>query len=214
MCSSGGKISQTDLALQAAQAKMTDTLNQDYSTTFAESQSVLNQQRAKLSAIQSNPMGYTTAQLHNATTSINENTARAAKQAVGAAAAYAASHGGSSGDVGGGPIAQAVGSIVSEAAQSKAGQLANLSASNEALKQQNFWKATEGLNQVGADLGSSGSTAIGGAGSSAGTAVTAGSGALAAQQAGWEDFAGVLGGVSGLVKSGVGIGGPGKVFGV
>jgi len=207
MCSSGGQIAQTDKDLQKAQAAMTNTLNQDYSTTFAEQQQVLNQQRARMNAIAANPMGYTTAQLHAATTNINENTARAAKQAIGAAASYAAAHGGSAGDVGGGPISEAVGEAVGQAGQSKAAQLSALNTSNEAFKQQNFWNAISGLNSVGSELGGAGGTAIGGAGSSASSAVSAGSGALAAQQAGWENFAGVLGGISGLAKAGVGVAG-------
>lgn len=205
MCSSGGQVSQTDEALQKSQAAMTNTLNADYSTTFAEQQNVANQQIARMNAIAANPMGYTTPQLHAATTSINENTANAAKQAIGAAAAYAASHGGSAGDVGGGPINQAVGAAVSGAAQSKAQQLSALSQQNEGLKQQNFWNAISGLNSVGSELGGAGGTAIGGAGSSAGSSIDAGKGAIAAQQAGWQDFAGVLGGVSGLIKAGTGV---------
>jgi hypothetical protein len=206
MCSSGGEISQSDEALQKAQTAMTNTLNQDYSTTFAEQQSVLNNQMARLNAIAANPMGYTTAQLHNATTNINENTASAAKNAVGAAAAYAASHGGSAGDVGGGPESQAVGQAVSGAAQSKAAQLSALSQQNEGLKQQNFWNAIGGLNSVGSELGGAGGTAIGGAGNAAGSAVGAGSGALAAQQAGWQDVAGVIGGIASLGTAGAAIG--------
>lgn len=206
MCS-GGQIQQTDEALQKSQAAMTNTLNQDYSTTFAEQQQVLNQQRARMNAIAANPMGYTTAQLHSATTSINENTARAAKQAVGAAAAYAASHGGSAGDVGGGPISQAVGEAVGQAGQSKAAQLSELSTANEQMKQQNFWNAISGLNSVGSELGGAGGTAIGGAGNAASSSVNAGQGALAAKESGWSEFGGVLGGIAGLAKAGVGIAG-------
>lgn len=199
MCSSGGSVSANDEALQAAQTKMTNTLNSDYSTTFAQQQSVINNQIARMNSIAANPMGYTTAQLHNATTSINDNTARAAKQAIGAAAAYGASHGAA--DVGNGVAGQLVGNIASEAAQSKAAQLSALSQQNEGLKQQNFWSAISGLNSAGSELGGAGGMAIGGAGSSANSAVGAGSGAIAAQQAGWQDFAGVLGGISGLATA-------------
>lgn len=213
MCSSGGQIAANDEALQAAQTTMTNNLNQDYSTTFAEQQSLLGQQQARMNAIAANPMGYTTAQLHNATTSINENTSRAAKQALGSAAAFAAAHGGA--DVGGGGAAQLAGQIGSEAAQSKASQLSQLSQQNEGLKQQNFWNAISGLNSVGSELGGAGGTAIGGASSAANSAVGAGSGALAAKQAGWQDFAGVLGGISGLVSAGTGFvaANPGGIFG-
>jgi hypothetical protein len=200
MCSSGGQVGQTDQALQQAQANMTNTLNQDYSTTFAEQQSVLGQQQARLNYLAANPMGYTPQQLHSATTAINENTSNAAKQAIGAASAYAAAHGGA--DVGGGPVAEVAGQIASNAAQSKAQQLSSLSQQNQALKQQNFWNAIGGLNSVGSELGGAGGTAISGAGSAANSAVNAGSGALAAQQAGWQNLSGVLSGIGGLVGSG------------
>lgn len=213
MCSSGGQIAANDEALQKAQTVMTNNLNSDYSTTFAEQQQLLGQQTARMNAIAANPMGYTTAQLHNATTSINENTSRAAKQALGSAAAFAAAHGGA--DVGGGGAAQLSGEIGSEAAQSKAGQLSQLSQQNEGLKQQNFWNAISGLNSVGSELGGAGGTAIGGASSAANSAVGAGSGALAAKQAGWQDVAGVLGGISGLVSAGTSFvqANPGGIFG-
>lgn len=201
-CSSGGEVSQSDEALQQAQTTMTNNLNADYSTTFSEQQSLLANQQARLAAIAANPMGYTTAQLHNATTNINENTATAAKQALGAAAAYSAGHGAA--DVGSGVAGQLAGSIASGAAQSKAQQLSQLSAQNESLKQNNFWNAIGGLNSVGSELGGAGGTAIGGAGTSADSAVKAGSGALAAQQAGWQDVAGIIGSVGSLVGAGAG----------
>ncbi len=203
MCSSGGTIAASDEALQKAQTAMTQTLNQDYSTTFAEQQGLLGQQQAKLNYIAANPMGYTPAQLHTATTSINENTANAAKQAIGSAAAYAAAHGGA--DVGSGVAGQIAGEIGSGAAQSKAPQLASLSQQNEGLKQENFWKAISGLQSVGSELGGSGGTAISGAGSSANSAVNAGSGALAAKQAGWQDLGGVLSGIGGLAGAGANV---------
>jgi hypothetical protein len=204
MCSSGGSVAANDEQLQAAQTAETNTLNKDYSTTFAEQQSLLASQQARLSAIAANPMGYTTAQLHNATTNINENTATAAKQALGAAAAYSAGHGAA--DVGSGVAGQLAANITSGAAQSKAAQLSALSQQNEGLKQQNFWNAIGGLNSVGSELGGAGGTAIGGAGSSANSAVSAGSGALAAQQAGWQDLAGVIGGIASLGMAGAKIG--------
>lgn len=213
MCSSGGSVGKTDEALQKSQAAMTNTLNADYSTSFAEQQSVLADLRAKMNYISANPMGYTSQQLATAKTSINENTATAAKQALGSAAAFAATHGGA--DVGGGAVGELAGQIGSAATQSKAQALANLSNSNEELKQQNFWKAIGGLNSVGSEYGGAGGTAIGGAGTAAGTSVQAGSGALAAQQAGWQDLGGVLSGVGGLVSAGTGFvqANPGGIFG-
>jgi hypothetical protein len=202
MCSSGGEVGQTDEQLQKSQAAMTNTLNTDYSTTFAEQQSLLKQQIARMNYIAANPMGYTPKQLATATTSINENTAGAARQALGAASAFAASHGGA--DIGNGVTGQVAGQIASSAAQAKSTQLANLSNSNEAMKQTNFWNAISGLNSAGAELGGAGGTAIGGAGSAAGSAVNAGSGALAAQQATWGDIGGIVSGIAGLGAAGAG----------
>ena len=203
MCSSGGEIAQSDEQLQQAQTAMTNTLNSDYSTSFAEQQSVLANLQAKMSYLAANPQGYTPQQLASATTSINENTATAAKQAIGAAAAYAGAHGGA--DTGSGAVGEIAGQIGSQAAQSKAQQLSSLSQQNQAMKQQNFWNAISGLNSVGSQYGSAGGTAIGGATSTANSAVGAGTGALAAQQAGWSDLGGVISGISGLASAGADI---------
>lgn len=210
MCSSGGKIAKTDEALQQAQAAMTNTLNQDYSTTFAEQQQLLKAQQARLNYIASNPMGYTPQQLATSRTAINENTASAARRALGAAAAFAAAHGGA--DTGSGALGEIAGDIASSAAQSKAQQLAELSNQNEQMKQANFWNAVQGLNSVGSELGGAGGTAIGGAGESANTSINAGSGALAAKQAGWQDIGGVLSGVGGIVGGVLGTGGLGGLL--
>lgn len=210
MCSSGGQVAATDLALQKSQAAMVSTLNDAYKTTFSEQQNLLAKQIARLNAIAANPMGYTAAQLHTATTSINDNTARAAKQALASAAAFAAAHGAA--DVGGGGIGQIAGEIGSAATQAKSGQLAELSQQNEGLKQQNFWSALSGLNSVGSELGGAGGTAISGADSTANSATSAGSGALAAQNAGWEHFGSVLSGIGGLVGAATGAGGIGSLF--
>src|ERR1019366_1576104 len=94
MCSSGGQVAANDQSLQDANLKANSTFLADANTTFAEQQSVLRQQQVKLAYIAANPMGYTPQQLHTATTSINDNTSRAAKQALGSAAAFAAAHGG------------------------------------------------------------------------------------------------------------------------
>ena len=109
-------IEATDHALQDSQAALASVFGADATTAFSEQQQILGQQQARLNQMVANPMGYTPEQLHAATTSINENTATAAKQAIGAAASYAAAHGGS--DIGGGPIGQEVGQITSGATQS------------------------------------------------------------------------------------------------
>ena len=196
-CSSGDN---TAAALEKSQAAMTNTLNTDYSTTFAEQQQVLKGLTAKMNYLTANPMGYTPQQLATQRTSINENTAAAAHQALGTAAAFAATHGGA--DIGGGSIGQLAGQIGSGAAQSKAGALANLSEQNQEMKQKNFWTAISGLNSVGSELGGAGGTAIGAAGSAADSSVNAGKLNLEAQQSGWQNAMGVVSGVGGLLTAG------------
>jgi hypothetical protein len=215
MCSSGGQVGQTDEALQASQAAMTTTLNDDYTQSFHDQQTVLANLQARANFIASNPFGYTPQQLAQQTTSINENTATAARQAMGSAAAFAAAHGGGGADIGSGVSGQIAGQIASAATESKAQQLQSLSQQNQAMKQQNFWNAISTLNSVGSQYGGAGGTAIGGAGSAASTAVGAGTGALAAQQAGWQDIGGVVSGVAGLASAGAGIidANPNGIFG-
>jgi hypothetical protein len=203
MCSGSAQVQQTDQALQNSQAAMTNTLNQDYSTTFGEQQSVLKNLQAKMNYEAANPMGYTPQQLAGATTAINENTATAARQAIGSAAAYAASHGGA--DVGSGAAGEIAGQIGTAAALSKSQQLSSLAQQNQGMKQQNFWNAISGLNSVGSEYGGAGGTAIGGAGNAANTSVGAGSGALAAGQSTMTDIGSLLSGIAGAGMAGAGI---------
>lgn len=200
MCSSGGSVATEDKALQAAQTAQVNTLNADYSTSFAEQQQVLKAQQARLSQMVSNPLGYSPAELHAATTSINEQTSTAAKQALGSAAAFAAAHGSS--DIGGGSIGQIAGQIGSAAAGEKARELSSLSQANESMKRESMFKGLEGLNQVGAEFGGAGGTAAGASSSTAGSATNAGAGVLAAQDAGWSHLTGVLSGISGIAQAG------------
>jgi hypothetical protein len=199
MCSSGDS---TAGSLETSQAAMTNTLNADYSTAFAEQQQALGGLTAKMNYLTANPMGYTPQQLATAKTSINENTATAARQALGAAGAYAAAHGGA--DIGNGAMGQIAGEIGSAAAQSKAGQLAGLSEQNEELKQQNFWKGISGLNSAASQYGGAGATAISGAGNAAESSVNAGQLKLASQQAGWADVGGIISAAGGLATAAAG----------
>lgn len=201
MCSSGGSVASTDAGLQAALSAASKTMLANYNTAFGEQNAVANQQAARLNYMVANPLGYSPQQLHNATSSINENVATAAKQAIGAAAGFAAAHGGA--DVGSGVAGSLVGQIASEAGQSKAKQLADLSNQNQSMKQQNLWSALGGLRDVGSQFGTEASTASSGGSSAAGEAVGAGTGETAAQQAGWQDVSGVLSGISGIAQAGV-----------
>jgi hypothetical protein len=198
-CSSGGQVATNDQALQNSEIAANKTYLQDYNTSFANQETVLAQQKARLDQEISNPMGYSPAELHSATTSINENTATAAKQAIGAAAAAGARYGSS--DIGGGGTAARVGEIASAATGEKARELSSLSQQNEQLKQQRLQAGLAGLQNVASEYGGASSGATAGAGSTASGAVGAGSGVLAAKQAGWDELAGTLGAIGGVAKS-------------
>jgi hypothetical protein len=198
-CSAGDQTAKDIEETQLATAK---TLTADYSQSYAEQQSLLQSQQAKLNAILANPLGYSPQELAAAKTAINENTATAAKQAIGAAGAYAAAHGGA--DVGSGAAGEIAGAIGSAATQSKAQQLSALSEQNQAMKRQNYWNAISGLSNVGAQFGGAAGTSISGANSAANSAVNAGDLALQSSQAGWGDVGSIISGVAGLGTAGVG----------
>ena len=143
-----------------------------------------------------------------ATTSINENTARAAKQAMGAAAGFAASHGGA--DVGSGATGQIAGEIASEATQSKSGQLANLSNTNQAVKRANLWQGINLLQNTGAAYGGQSETGIGNEGGVVNAGTNAGQLSLTAGQQSYQDVLGGLQAAGGLALTGAKIaaGGP------
>ena len=203
MCSSGGKVAQNDAALQASELAANNTYLADYNTAFAENQTILAQQKARLDAEVSNPMGYTPAQLHSATTSINENTATAAKQAIGAASAFAAAHGSS--DIGGGAIGAEAGRIGSTAALAKAGELSSLSQQNEQIKQERMQAGLAGLSQVGAEYGGAAGGATTGVGTTAKGAVEAGTGIEEAQAQSWKNFGSLMGTIGAGVSTVAGL---------
>ena len=200
MCSSKDP---TAVALEKSRAKTSDTLAADYDIAFAHNMQVANQMKARMDAMATNPMGYTKPQLALARTSINETTATAAKQAMGSAAAFAASHGGA--DVGNGAVGQLAGEIGAGATLAKSQQLAQLSQQDEQLKQENYWRAISGLGAAGSEYGSAGGTAIGASTGQADASVSAGKLNLEAKQAGWQNAMGVVSGIGGLVTAGAGI---------
>ncbi len=197
MCSSGGQIAQTDKDIQAANAATAKTLQAHADMTFAQQQAVLGRQMARMGQMVSNPMGYSKAYIHTATTSINDSTAQAAKQALASSAAFAATHGGA--DVGGGGVGQEAGQIGAQAGFEKSRELGQLSAGDEARKQENFLTGLQGMKQAGDAYGAASTEATSGAIGDSTSAVSAGSGALAAQDAGWQHTMGMISAAGGLV---------------
>lgn len=198
MCSGSSEVQKQSEQLEAAQTKMAETLDANYSTAFTEQQGVLAQQRAIANNIIANPQGLTPQEMATATTSINQNSAMAAKRAIGAAGAYAASHGGA--DVGSGAAGQIAGDIATSVAGGKAAELANLSNVNQAVKRQNLWQGIGLLSNTGSEYGSASGIGAEASGGVANSGTNAGNLAL---QAGQSTFGDILGGISGLAGLGL-----------
>lgn len=202
MCSSGGKVAANDQALQDANLAANTNFLNDSKVAFAEQQQIQAKQTALANNLIANPLGYTPKELAIQTTGVNENFARAAKNALGSAAAFAASHGGA--DVGGGGAGQIAAEIGTAAATGKAGALSDIASRNEAMKRESMMTGLSELNQAGSAAQSAEGGTISGAGTTGGTTTEAGTGVTAAKQAGWQDFAGVLGAVGGAASSFIG----------
>jgi hypothetical protein len=202
MCS-GGKVQQNDQALQDANLAANTNFLNDAKTSFSEQQAIQAKQTLVANNMITNPMGYTNASLAIQRTGVNENFARAAKNAIGSAAAAGARYG--SADIGGGPTGAMAGQIATEASLGKAGALSSIDANNEALKRENMMAGIQELNQAGgAAQGAVGGSTTG-AGTTGGDTVNAGSGVLAAKESGYQEVGSVLGAVGGLVTAGAGI---------
>lgn len=198
-CSDSGTVVANDNALASSGVALNKAMTADATTTFGEQQGVLAQQAAKFSYMASNPMGYTPAELATQTTSINQNAATSAKQAIGAASAFAAAHGGA--DFSGGGSSSMVGQIASQATNAKAGALADLSMQNKALTRSNMLTGLQGLNQVGAEYGGATGTTLGGANSASGEATNAGTGAISAANTAFEDIGSVMSAAGGVASA-------------
>jgi len=202
-CSSTDKAVQaSDLALQSADTSALQTQTADANLAFGENQTIQNGLAAKLNYEVANPMGYTPAELASMTTNVNENTATAAKQAIGAAAAFAATHG--SADIGGGGAGQLAGEIASSAALSKSSQLNDIAMQSQQMKQSNMWKGIAGLSGVGSEFGSETGTAVGGETNLSNAATGAGEGAVGASTAANSELGGLISGIGGLATAGAG----------
>ena len=201
MCS-GGQVQANDQALQNANLAANTNFLNDAKTAFAEQQQIQAKQTALANNMIANPLGYTPKELAIQTTGVNENFSRAAKNALGSAAAFAATHGAS--DVGGGGVGEMAAQIGTAAATGKAGALSDIASRNEEMKRQSMLTGLSELNQAGSAAQSAESGTISGAGTTGGTTTEAGQGVLAAKASGWNEFGGVLGALGGAAKAGVG----------
>lgn len=191
MCSSGGAVAANDASIQAANTAANTNFLNDANAAFAGQQQIQAKQTALANNLMSNPMGYTPKQLAIQTTGVNENFARAAKNALGSAAAFAATHGAA--DVGGGGTGELAAQIGTAAATGKAGALSDIATANEAMKQNSMRLGLEELNQAGSAAGAATGTAISGAGTTGKTGVEAGTGVDDAQKQAWSNFGSILG---------------------
>lgn len=191
MCSSGGSIGTDDKALQNANLAANQNFLADARTAFAGQQNIIARQTAQANQMITNPMGYSPQELKIASSNINDNFARAAKGALGSAAAFAATHGGA--DVGGGGAAQMVGEIGTAEAGGAASARAGLAQQNKELQRQQMNLGLETLNQAGAGAAGATGAAISGAGTTGKTSVEAGTGADEAQKQAWSNFGSALG---------------------
>lgn len=197
MCSSGGKVAANDQALQDANLAANTNFLNDAKVAFAEQQQIQAEQTALANNMMANPMGYTPRELAIQTTGVNENFARAAKNALGSASAFAATHGGA--DVGGGGSGEIAAQIGTAAATGKAGALSDIASRNEELKRQSMLTGLSELNQSGAAAQGAEGGSVSGAGTTGETTTNAGTGVLAAKEAGWQHFAGTIGAIGGAV---------------
>lgn len=199
-CSDSGTVVANDNQLAASGLQTVKSLAADASLTFGQQQGILAQQSARFNQMVTNPLGYDPATLATARTSINENTAIGAKQALSAAANFAAAHGGS--DYAGGGAGAMAAQVAGAATENKAQSLGQLAMQNQDLKRQNMLTGLQGLNTVGSDYGGANSTASGDIAATESATTGAGSGALDAANQGWEDFGSVLKGVGGIAQAG------------
>jgi hypothetical protein len=198
MCS-GGAVQANDQQLQDQNLAANTNFLNDAQIAFGEQQAIQAKQTAFANNLMANPMGYTPQELATQTTGVNENYANAAKQALGSAAAYGATHGAA--DVGGGGAGEMAAQIGEAAATGKAGALSNIASQNAEMKRQSMLLGLNELNTAGSAAGGAQSGAISGSGTTGSTATQAGEGAVQAQESGFQEFGSVLSGIGGIAKA-------------
>jgi len=195
MCS-GGQVQANDQQLQDQNLAANTNFLNDARTAFGEQQAIQAKQTAFANNLMANPMGYTPRQLAIQTTGVNENFARAAKNALGSAAAFGATHGAA--DVGGGATGQMAAQIGEAAATGKAGALSDIASANEQQKRESMLLGLNELNTAGgAAQGAVGGSTTG-AGTTGETTTQAGTGVLAAKESGIQEFGSILSGIGSL----------------
>lgn len=197
------KVASADKQLQADAQANYQVLTSNYNLAFREQQQVAKAQTDRLNAIYANPMGLSPQELASQTTSVNENTAAAARHALAVAGAFAGR--GGAADVGSGAGAQLAGQALTSLAANKASNLRAIAQENQAVKRQQMWQALSGLNAVGGQFGGMAGQALSGAGQAGNLSIGAGNAEISAQQAANKAAWGTIGGLAGLASAGIGM---------
>lgn len=201
MCSDPNATEEQNLNSTAA---MTQTLQNDYSSAFANNQKILGNLTTTLNQAVAKPQGFTSGQMAALRTGAMDTTTGAYNQAKVNAGAAAARYGG---DVASGVTGQIMGDIGAAEAGTESQQQNQITEANAELQQQNYWKAISGLSNVAAEYNPT--SYANAATSSSGATTSAAAQTLAEQQAGWQDTFGVISGVAGLAGAVAGIPGLG-----
>lgn len=196
MCCSGD---QNAKALEKTQLAMTQTLNANYQTMFAEQQALLKPLQAQLQQMVTNPQGFSPQELAALRTSSTDQTSQQFRNAAVSAATLGAAHGGA--DLSSGVQAGIEANVAAQGAQAQAGNQQQITLANEEQRQQNYWKSIGGLENV---AGLENPTPVAGAGAGvANSATNAGDLLLKSQQASWGNIGGIISGVAGLATGGI-----------
>lgn len=147
--------SSAETALQQSQTNLTNTLQQDFSTTFAGQQNILNSLSSSLGKIQAagpSQQGYTQAQLNALNTQASTGVAQNYQNAARAVAATAATAGGGNVPLPTGATLQNAQNVANAAAGQQSNELLGIQNANYAQGNANYNNAVSGLLSTSGQL--------------------------------------------------------------
>ncbi len=190
----------TEEANFQASADMTNTLQADYKTAFANNQSILGNLTTTLNNAVAKPQGFTSPQMAALRTGAMDTVSSQFGSAKAAAGAAAARYGG---DVASGVQGGVMGNLAGEEAGVESNQQNQITGADAELKQANYWKGISGLQNVAAQYNPTG---FAGAATSSSAATTGAANAVSAEkQQSWNNAFGVVGGIAGLATAAAGM---------
>ncbi len=177
----------------ASSLALTQALQADFGTTFAQNQSILGGLTSTLKNAIAKPQGFSPTEMAALKTQAMDTTAQQFAGAKAGAAAGAARYGG---DVASGVTAQTIGAVAGLEAETTSSQLGKINIASAEEQRANYWKGIQGLTQVGAAYNPTG---YAGAAIGASEATTkAEAEKLAEKQSSWSNDFGVVKGIAGL----------------